>query len=42
VAAGRRTVGYTVRGLMDRPHAENRFQLGLALGGQGVYAAPSS
>jgi DNA-binding CsgD family transcriptional regulator len=37
-----RTVGYAMRGLMDRLHVENRFQLGLALGAQGVYAAPSS
>ncbi len=34
-----RTVGYTLRGLMDRLHVENRFQLGLALGSQGIYRA---
>lgn len=32
-----RTIGYTLRGLMDRLGVENRFQLGLALGAQGVY-----
>jgi DNA-binding CsgD family transcriptional regulator len=32
-----RTVGYSLRGLMDRLQVENRFQLGLALGAQGVY-----
>ncbi len=32
-----RTIGYTLRGLMDRLNVENRFQLGLALGSQGVY-----
>lgn len=32
-----RTIGYTMRGLMDRLHAENRFQLGLALSSQGIY-----
>jgi DNA-binding CsgD family transcriptional regulator len=32
-----RTVGYALRGLMDRLQVENRFQLGLALGAQGVY-----
>lgn len=31
-----RTIGYTLRGLMDRLGVENRFQLGLALGAQGV------
>jgi DNA-binding CsgD family transcriptional regulator len=35
-----RTVGYTLRGLMDRLNVENRFQLGLALGSQGIYTAP--
>ena len=34
-----RTIGYTMRGLMDRLHAENRFQLGLALSSQGIYRA---
>jgi DNA-binding CsgD family transcriptional regulator len=28
-----RTVAYVVRGLMDRLHVQNRFQLGLVLGG---------
>lgn len=28
-----RTVAYVVRGLMDRMHVQNRFQLGLVLGG---------
>jgi DNA-binding CsgD family transcriptional regulator len=32
-----RTVGYILRGLMDRLSVENRFQLGLALGSQGRY-----
>lgn len=33
-----RTIGYTLRGLMDRFNVENRFQLGLALGSQGIHA----
>lgn len=37
-----RTVGYTLRGLMDRLNVENRFQLGLALGAQGIYPATSA
>lgn len=32
-----RTIGYTLRGLMDRLGVENRFQLGLALGAQRIY-----
>ncbi len=32
-----RTIGYTLRSLMDRLNVENRFQLGLALGSQGIY-----
>jgi len=35
-----RTIGYTLRGLMDRLQVENRFQLGLALGAQGAYQLP--
>lgn len=35
-----RTVGYTLRGLMDRLHVETRFQLGLALGSQGIHTVP--
>jgi DNA-binding CsgD family transcriptional regulator len=31
-----RTIGYTLRGLMDRLGVENRFQLGLALGAQQI------
>jgi DNA-binding NarL/FixJ family response regulator len=30
-----RTVAYVVRGLMDRMHVQNRFQLGLVLGATG-------
>ncbi len=36
-----RTIGYTLRGLMDRLQVENRFQLGLALGAQGSYSLPT-
>jgi DNA-binding CsgD family transcriptional regulator len=36
-----RTVAYTVRALMDRYHAQNRFQLGLVLGAAGL-RVPSS
>jgi DNA-binding NarL/FixJ family response regulator len=32
-----RTIGYTLRGLMDRLNVENRFQLGLALGAQRIF-----
>ena len=34
-----RTVTATVRGLMDRCGVNNRFQLGLALGGMGAVQA---
>lgn len=39
-----RTIGYTLRNLMDRLGVENRFQLGLALGAQRIYPglAPAS
>jgi DNA-binding NarL/FixJ family response regulator len=35
-----RTVTTTVRGLMDRCGVDNRFQLGLALGGMSVVPVP--
>ncbi len=37
-----RTVGYVLRGLMDRLNVENRFQLGLALGSQGLHTIHST
>jgi DNA-binding CsgD family transcriptional regulator len=37
-----RTIGYVVRGLMDRLNVENRFQLGLALGTQAIHPFPPS
>lgn len=35
-----RTIGYTLRGLMDRLGVENRFQLGLALGARRILPPP--
>ncbi len=47
-AAGRRlglssrTIGYTLRALMDRLGVENRFQLGLALGARRIYTSAAT
>lgn len=37
-----RTIGYTMRALMDRLGVENRFQLGLALGARRIYQPGTS